>query len=505
MKPAQELSCGWRRNGWKVSIIKQGDLSPGRDGGRSQSAHSSADPGDSITSGERRGTGKQILEGVPMEEQRSLVPKEAKQEREYPSGIWDWVEPSVWTDKMLAALERGVKGGKWYSLMDKVWSIANLQSAWKRVAANRGSAGVDRVSIQRYRKDALKRLKRTSELLKQGRYQPAGIKRVWIAKTGSKEKRPLGIPTVTDRVVQTALRNVIEPIFEVEFCSTSYGFRPHRSCKDALRRVYSLWEQGYRYVVDADLKGYFDSIPQDKLMQLIEEKIADSGVLHLIEQYLSQQVIETAARWTPEAGTPQGAVISPLLANIYLNPLDWLMWEQGYEMTRYADDFVVMCKSQEEAEGALAVIRKWTEGAGLTLHPTKTRIIDAEVDSFEFLGYKFKQGKKFPTDKSIQKFRDKIRKETRRTNGKSLEAIIAKLTPIQRGWFEYYKHSYWTVFPHEDGWIRRRLRSILKKQEKRKGIATTYKDNIRYPNIIFDSRGFFSLARAHKELCQSLK
>lgn len=439
-----------------------------------------------------------------MEEQRTTVPETAKQVREIPPR-WDWVEPLVWTDKMLAALEKGVKGGKWFSLIDKVYYLPNLESAWKQVAANRGSAGIDNVSIKHYRRHAEQRLNRSSELLKQDKYQPAGVKRVWIDKPGSKEQRPLGIPTVTDRVVQTALRNVIEPIFEQDFCEYSYGFRPHRSCKDALRRVDGLLKQGSKYVVDADIKGYFDSIPQDKLMQLIEEKIADSRVLALLRQYLSQKVIDTAASWTPEAGTPQGAVISPILANIYLNPLDWMMLDKGYAMTRYADDFIVMCETREEAENALELIKTWTQGVGLTLHPTKTKIINADEEIFEFLGYKFKQGMKFPTDKSIKKFRDNIRKQTRRSNSKSLEQIIAKLKPIQRGWFEYFKHCHRNTFPDQDRWTRRRLRSILKKYEKRKGIATIHNDNIRYPNRIFDSYGFFSLVRAHRELCQSLK
>lgn len=439
-----------------------------------------------------------------MEEQRSAVPKQAKQERELPSR-WDWVEPLVWTDKMLAALERGVKGGKWFSLIDKVWYRPNLESAWRKVAANRGSAGIDNVSIKHYRRHAVQRLNRTSELLKQDKYRPAGVKRVWIDKAGSKDKRPLGIPTVTDRVVQTALRNVIEPIFEQDFCDHSYGFRPHRSCKDALRRVDGLLKQGYKYVVDADLKGYFDSIPQDRLMRLVEEKIADSRVLALLNQYLSQKVMDTAASWIPETGTPQGAVISPLLANIYLNPLDWLMLDKGYEMTRYADDFVVMCKTQAEAEQALDTIRAWTAEVGLVLHPVKTRVVNADDDIFEFLGYKFKKGMKFPSDKSIRKFRDNIRKQTRRTNAHSLKTIIERIKPIQRGWFEYFKHAHPNSFPGEDGWIRRRLRSVLKKRDKRRGIATIHRDNQRYPNAIFDKCGFFSLVRARTELCQPLK
>ena len=439
-----------------------------------------------------------------MEEKRSSVPETAKQERDTLQE-WHWVEPSVWTDKMLTALERGVKGDKWFSLIDKVWRKSNLTSALNKVISNRGSAGIDNVTIKHYKKNAEVRLNRTSELIKQGQYTPKGVKRVWIDKAGSKEKRPLGIPTVTDRVVQTALRNVIEPIFEMSFAENSYGFRPGRSCKDALRKVDELLKQNYKFVVDADLKGYFDSIPHDKLMQKVEEKIADGRILELLQQYLNQEVIETAAKWTPEAGTPQGAVISPLLANIYLNPLDWLMEKNNFKMIRYADDFVIMCQNQEEAESALRLVSQWVVEAELELHPTKTKIVNANTDPFEFLGYKFKLGKRYPTDKSLKKFRDKIKKYTGRSNGHSMHTIIENIKPIQRGWFEYFKHSNKYIFETLDGWTRRRLRSTLKKRDKRRGIATTVKDNIRYPNKIFDSYGFFSLSKAHNELCQSLK
>jgi RNA-directed DNA polymerase len=432
------------------------------------------------------------------------VPETAKQEREIPPQ-WKWVEPSVWTDKMLAALEEGIKGGKWFSLIDKVYAIPNLEAGWKKVAANRGSAGIDNVSIKHYKRHAATRLKRTSVMLQKGIYQPSGVKRVWIDKPGSKEKRPLGIPTVTDRVVQTALRNVIEPIFEIGFAEHSYGFRPNRGCKDALRQVDGLLKQGYVFVVDADLKGYFDSIPQDKLMMRVGEKIADGRVLDLINDYLNQKVMDTTSTWTPEAGTPQGAVISPLLANIYLNPLDWLMSDKGYKMIRYADDFVVMCRSRKEAEIALSIVAEWVSNAGLVLHPEKTKILDAETEAVEFLGYRFYKGKKYPRQKSINKFRDSIREHTRRNNAHSLESIIDKIKPIQRGWFEYYKHCSKTVYPDMDGWVRRRLRSILKRRNRQKGVATTYADNFRYPNHIFDTAGFFSLTKAHQELCQSLK
>lgn len=426
---------------------------------------------------------------------------------------WEWTESSVWTDKMLTALEKGVKGGKWFSLVDKIYSATNLLKAWKRVKANRGGAGVDNMTIKHYSKHIEQRLFKLSERLKNEEYKPNAIKRVMIDKPGSKEKRPLGIPTVEDRIVQTAIRNVIEPIFEIKFSENSYGFRPKRSCKDALTIVYNNLNKGYHYVVDADLKGYFDTIPKSKLIELVEEEISDGRVLKLIESYLNQSIFDGLETWIPEQGTPQGAVLSPLLANIYLNKLDWLMENKNYQMVRYADDFIIMCKTRELAEEALKMVKEWTDEAELILHPEKTKILDLMQDEIGFLGYRFLKSRnyeenkliwKFPKRKSIKKFKDSIRKHTKRNNGKSLKQIIEKINPIIRGWFEYYKHSYKTTFPDLDGWIRRRLRSILKRHEKRRGIATTHKDNFRYPNKIFEDAGLLSLAETHRFLCQSL-
>jgi RNA-directed DNA polymerase len=231
---------------------------------------------------------------------------------------------------MLETLERGIKGGKWFSLMDKVWKQENLQSALRQVSRNGGAAGVDGQRCQEYLQGGPERLQRLRQQLQRGQYQRKPVKRVWMPKLGSKELRPLGIPAVEDRVTQTALRNVIEPIFENIFAEHSYGFRPGRGAKDALRRVDALLKAGKNWVVDVDLKGYFDSIPQGKLVEAVKEHIADGAVLRLIESFLKQGVMESGKGWKPtEAGTPQGAVISPLLANLYLNPLDHLMVRQG--------------------------------------------------------------------------------------------------------------------------------------------------------------------------------
>lgn len=415
---------------------------------------------------------------------------------------WEWTEASVWTNRMLTTLEQGVKGGKWFSLMDKVYSEENLFWSWSQVAQNDGAAGVDHVSIDAFAKQLVPNLKRLTKTLRENIYQPQDVKRVWIPKPGSKEQRPLGIPTVRDRVVQTALRNVIEPIFEKDFAEHSYGFRPGRGCKDALRRVDQLMKKGYRYVVDADLKSYFDTIPHDQLMDRIEEKISDGRVLSLIEMFLQQSVLDDCQRWTPEMGSPQGAVISPLLSNIYLNPLDHLMVEQGFEMVRYADDFVILCQTAEEAGSALVVVEQWTTGNGLTLHPEKTRIVDVDAESFDFLGYSFFGEHRWPRKKSLQKLKETLRQKTKRTNGHSLQFIIADVNRTLRGWFEYFKHAHKWTFGRIDSWLRMRLRSILRKRAGRKGRGRGW-DHHRWKNSYFARNGLFDLKAAHGLACQS--
>jgi RNA-directed DNA polymerase len=226
----------------------------------------------------------------------------------------------------------------------------------------------------------------------------------------------------------------------------------------------------------------------------------------MLNAYLEQDVMDGLETWTPEEGTPQGAVISPLLANIYLNPLDHLMGNKGFEMVRYADDFVILCKSKEKAEEALAIVAQWTREAGLTLHPVKTRIVDENTDSFEFLGYQFKNGKHFPRAKSLKKLKDNIREKTLRRNGKSIEEIVKSLNSTLQGWYGYFKHSYKTVHPSVDGWIRRRLRSILlKRTTKRSRWRFTHDDHRRWPNAFFHALGLFSLELAFVAECQSRK
>ena len=412
--------------------------------------------------------------------------------------------PEVWTERMLTALARGVKGNQWFSLIDKVDATKTLELAWAKVRSNAGGSGVDRITIERFAKDCPRGLLDLQEQLRAARYQPQPVKRVWIPKPGTKQERPLGIPTVRDRIVQTALRLVLEPIFEHRFAEHSYGFRPGRGCKDALRRVQALLDEGDTWIVDADLKSYFDTIPKDRLMRRVAERIADSRVLALLQSYLDQEVMEELTRHAPtDRGTPQGAVISPLLANIYLDPLDHLLAESGVECVRYADDFVLLCRSEEEAKAALARVQTWVEAHGLTLHPEKTRLVDAtQPGGFDFLGYHFERGYRWPRRKALDRLKDTVRALTPRTSGVALETTITRLNLTLRGWYEYFQHSHRTVFPTLDGYIRGRLRAILRKRAGRRGRARGA-DHQRWRNHYFDELGLFSLTQAHRSACQS--
>ena len=401
---------------------------------------------------------------------------------------------AIWTDRMLEALGNGVKGKKWYSLMDKVWNPTHLQLGAWQVIRNGGAPGVDHRSCEILEKELQSEVKLLERRLREGTYQPQAVKRVWIEKPGRPEKRPLGIPTVRDRVVQATLRNVIEPIYEAEFVEHSYGFRPGRGATQALERVETLLHEGYTWVVDADIQGYFDNIPQDRLMSLLRQRISDGGVLALIEAFLTQGVMESGRGWQPTTkGTPQGAVLSPLLANVYLHPLDLLAQSQGWRMTRYADDFIVQCSSREEAEQALNQIRVWMEAAGLTLHPEKTRIVDATAPGgFDFLGWHFERGQKWPRDKSLARFKETLREETPRNSGLSLDVIIERLNRRLRGWYRYFQGGVKFVYDRLDRWLRGRLRSILRRRAGRKGRGRG-RDHQRYPNAYFAKHKLISL------------
>ena len=398
-------------------------------------------------------------------------------------------------------LEGAVRGGKWHSLSDKVHGKLNLYWSAGKVLGRKGAPGVDGMTVDDFEARERTEVERLRTQLSEGSYRPDSVRRTWIPKPGSTERRPLGIPTVRDRIVQTALVHVIEPIFDATFHDRSFGFRRGRGCHDALRCVEELLESGYVYVVDADLKSYFDTIPKDRLMELVEEEISDSSVLKLIRSFLDQSILEELQTWTPETGVPQGAVLSPVLSNVYLNPLDHLMTEKGFEMVRYADDFVILCRSQFEAEAALKEIRDWVGANGLTLHPTKTQVVDSRETSFSFLGYSFRGETRLPRAKSRRKLMERINELTPRKSGHSLESTLQRINSAFRGWFNYSRHCTWTVFDTYDARARKRLRRMLLKRHRvnRQRLSRT----VRWPSAYFAAHGFRSLREAHNRLVQS--
>jgi len=443
---------------------------------------------------------------TPLDSKPPSVPATAQQGGEVLER-WLWTEPGVWTERMLTALEEGVNGGVWFRLIDKVWSPRNLLASAGKVLANGGAAGVDHVSVEEFERDLEANVAKLSASLHDGSYEPQAIRRVFIPKPGSVEPRPLGIPTVRDRVVQGAVRHVLEPIFEKEFAAHSYGFRPGMGCKDALRRVDELLKQGFVHVVDADLKSYFDTIPHDRLMGRLRDRIADGRMLALIESFLKAGIIDGSEEWEPEAGAPQGAVLSPLLSNIYLNPLDHLLAQQGMAMVRYADDFVILCRSAAEAEQALTQVRQWCDAEGLVLHPTKTRIVDVRTEGFDFLGYHFQTTRRgrltrWPRKKSLDKLKATLRAKTSRSDGRALERILQDVNQTLRGWFGYFQHSCRGTFRPIDGWLRMRLRSLLRRRLHREGRGRG-SDHQRWPNAFFAEQGFFSLEVAFAVASQS--
>jgi RNA-directed DNA polymerase len=413
---------------------------------------------------------------------------------------WWWVERTVWTERMLTRLtDREPANRVWFRMADKTYAPANLASAFAKVWRNGGSAGADAQTVAHFARHAEAELARLHEQLRDGTYRPQPVRRAWIPKPGSNEKRPLGIPAVRDRIVQAALRHVLEPIFETEFAEQSYGFRPGRGAKDALRRVNALLKAGHHWVVDADLKSYFDTIPHERLLALVEARVADGRVLALVASFLRAGVLEESKGWQPtERGTPQGGVISPLLANLYLDPFDQQMAGAGWELVRYADDFVILCRSEAEAQAALSQVRDWVKEAGLSLHPEKTRIVNANAPGgFDFLGYHFERGRKWPRQKSLMKLREQVRAKTARLDGRSLKEIVANVNRTLRGWYGYFQHSQANTFEHVDGYVRRRLRSLLQKRQghTRHGMSAAH---YRWPNKWFAQHGLLSLAAEHE-------
>lgn len=441
-----------------------------------------------------------------MEEQQHKTLQSAQANRDV--ALPKWVSPAAWTQNMMEALLKGrVKLGVWHSLIDKVWKRETLLEASSKVMRNKGSAGVDHVTCAMFKANEALELEKIELGLRTGTYKPQMIKRVEIPKPGSREKRPLGIPTVRDRVVQAALKSVIEPIFESEFLECSYGFRPGRGQKDALREVEKLLQAGYCHVVDVDIRRFFDTIDHSILMRAIKQKIADGKVLELIESFLRAEILAEEIK-IPDEGTPQGGIISPLLANIYLHPLDKQLTEAGYQIVRYADDMLLMCQTQAEAISGKEALTKILKQLKLELNEEKTKIVDFQkwYASVEFLGYRFYRNKeggirRLVSDKSEKKFRSNIRERTSRMNGKPLEVTIASINKYLKGWMSYFKNCSKTVMKSKDEFIRKRLRTLLRKQHKRKGQGGGF-DFFRWRNKYFENLGYKPLIKLHAQ-CRS--
>ena len=359
-----------------------------------------------------------------------------------------------------------MKNKKWYSLIDKVYSLPNLLESWCEVKANKGRGGVDKESIEEFEGNLNQNLKELHRLLKERRYIPSPVRQVLIPKANSEDLRPLGIPTIRDRVVQQAIKRIIEPIFERKFKDVSYGYRPKRGAREAIQKCKEYIVSGYRWVVDADIASFFDTVDHKLLMKALNEEIADGTLLDLIERFLKSGVMKDGRLEATHEGVPQGGVISPLLANIYLHCFDSVMAERGYRLVRYCDDFVIFTKLGRKAERALQVTREILEDKlKLKLHPQKTRIAHAHYDGFEFLGCLFKAGYIRPKNKSIESFKDKVRHVTRRQQPKKLDMIIERLNPVVRGWGNYFRYgNVKTLYLRLDEWMRMRLRSFLEKK-----------------------------------------
>jgi RNA-directed DNA polymerase len=412
--------------------------------------------------------------------------------------LWKWVEASIWTEAMLTALGNGVKGGKWFSLIDKVYRESTLEAAWQKVRANKGAAGIDGITIAKFESKKDKYLSELEHELRTGTYQPLAVKRMYRPK-GQGKMRPLGLPTVKDKIAQQAVKMVIEPIFENEFLDMSYGFRPQRGAQMAIAEVDRLIKEGYTWVLDADLQNYFDAIPHEKLLAKVEQKISDGRINKLLRMWLEQEIMEECKSWVPTGGVAQGAVISPLLANIYLHDLDVTITSAGFKMLRYADDFVILTRSQQEAEEALGLVQAWVDEHQLALHPEKTHIGNCmeKGQGFDFLGYRFEAGTSWVRLKSIQKFRDRIRGLTKKTCGKSIQKVIAEVNPVLRGWYGYFKNVTKYTLGTFDGFVRRRLRAIIQRQNKKKSFGAGW-CNLKIPNKFFASMGLFNMEESQR-------
>ena len=383
---------------------------------------------------------------------------------------------------------------KAHSLIDKVYRWENLYTAWRRVRRNKGSHGLDRVTICMFEADLVLHLLEIQRKLMQRRYIPTPVRRVYIEKTSDpKKRRPLGIPIVADRIVQQAIFQIVDPLFDPEMSNRSFGFRKGRSAHQALAMLIQDAKEGFRVVLDADIRSFFDQIDHDVAMSCVRERIADGRVLGLIEAFLKAGVSEDGVVTVSLRGTPQGGVISPWIANLVLDNLDKAIEARNWRHVRYADDFVILCHSQEEAISALDLTKEVLEKLNLELHPDKTSLTDFR-QGFEFLGLRFIHHRLGIKPKSIERFKDKVRKLTRRQQGRNVDAVLADLNPVLRGWAGYVGVAeVFHTLRSLDGWVRMRIRAFRLKHKCRN-------DNWRLPNRRLAKWGLLSLQNCRPAL-----
>lgn len=376
---------------------------------------------------------------------------------------------------------------KAHSLIDKVYSEKNLWAAWRKVRRNKGTHGLDRVTIHAYEQDVEKHLRELQRKLMEQRYEPLPARRVYIPKAGdTQQMRPLSIPTVTDRVCQQAVYQVLAPLFDKDFSNRSFGFRPGRKAHHAIATAIHDGKDGFRHVVDADIASFFDRLDHKVVMSRVCAKVADGRVLDLIEAFLKAGIWEDNFVSVHTEGTPQGGVISPLLANIVLDDFDKNIEAKGLRHVRYADDFVILTKTAEEAANALAHAKEVLAELKLSLHETKTRLTNFD-QGFEFLGFRFRRYRLGVRPKSVERLKERVRNTTQRQQGRNVDAVIRELNPIIRGWASYFGIGEVTaLFEHIDQWIRMRVRSFRMKRRTRTA-------NGRFPNRKLEKWGLLSL------------
>lgn len=355
---------------------------------------------------------------------------------------------------------------KHHSLTGRI-NLELMHEAFRAVKRNKGKAGVDRVSIEMFDQHLEQNLESLMQDLKRGTFQPRPARRAYIDKGGGK-LRPLGIPTVRDRVAQEVLRRLLSPLFEPRFHDDSHGFRPGRSCRSAMERVMETWRAGYRYVLDADISGFFDAIPHRVIRQGLTQVVADGNILRLVERFLNAGVMEDGVVRSTTLGTPQGGVLSPLLANIALDFLDWHLDQLGYRFVRYADDFVVLCRTERQAKEAQQAVEQFVEPLGLSLSPEKTHVTTFR-QGFTFLGFDVTSSSVKMRAKSVEKFKTRIRELTVRSH--NLDARkVEKLNAVIRGVARYFGTPFSTCvyqFRELDCWYRMRLRCMRLKRKTR--------------------------------------